>query len=372
MKDMELVFWEPLVSPHKLGLFEALVLSGKVGKLLQVSQNPLSEERKELGWQTTIPDSVPTIVAPSDAQVLDAIRNSSPDAIHVFSGIHWVPAIVRGIALAIEHKRHFGIMSEPRGFEGAKGIARLAHSWATEGKVRRHCDFVLAIGRHGPPWFRMAGYRADRIFPFAYFVGERQSGGRRSASSRVRIGFLGRLIHAKGFHLAVEAIRMLGSDVEFEIAGSGEMEELARGLANERPGSIRFHGALSMADVRDFLGGLDILLVPSLTRDDGWGVVLSEALEAGTAVVASGDLGASACISDARFGRRVERPNAERLVKAIQDVIASGTLSEGSRQFRANWAAKHLTASAGAAYMLEIFTHIYQGAAAPEPLFHSA
>lgn len=369
MTAIELIFWEPLISPHKLGLLKELRSSVRVASISQVAQIQLSAERKALGWEALIPDCIPTVVEPSDAQVSEIILGSSPDAIHIFSGIHWVPSIVRGIALAIQHKRRFGIMSEPRVLEGFKGITRLAHSWLTEGRVRSHCDFVLAIGRHGPGWFRIAGYSPQKIFPFAYFVGEAQNGNKLLDSQKIRVGYLGRLTHAKGFTLAAEVFRLFAGRLEIEIAGGGELEHAAYGLASEYPASIRFRGALPMANVPGFLASLDILLVPSLTRDDGWGVVITEALEAGVAVISSGFPGASACITDERFGRIVERPNIQSFAQAIDKVIASGVLDNEGRKFRSSWSSTHLTASAGSSYLLDILGHVYQGSDLPELLF---
>ncbi len=369
MKKLELVCWEPLISPHKMGLFEALATSEEVAKVSQIAQKPLSDDRKELGWQVSISPVVPTIISPSDEQITEAVVSSSPDAIHIFSGIHWVPSIVKGIALAIRYNRRFGIMSEPRTFEGTKGFGRLAHSWFSERQVRKHADFVLAIGRHGPPWFRMAGYPAKRIYPFAYFVDEKTGWQRKSSSPKVRIGYLGRLIQAKGFDLAVEAFRLLGADLEFDIAGSGELEPLARALAMERSDAVTFRGTLPMAAVASFLAAIDLLIVPSRTRDDGWGVVTTEALQAGAAVIISNFPGSSICISDARFGRRVNLLTPQAIANAIQAVIASGVLQDESRRFRSEWASAHLTSSAGARYLLDILAHIYDRARMPQPLF---
>ncbi|MDP1045310.1 glycosyltransferase, partial [Klebsiella pneumoniae] len=65
------------------------------------------------------------------------------------------------------------------------------------------------------------------------------------------------------------------------------------------------HGVLPMSDVNCFFRQVDVLVLASTTADDGWGVVVSEALMCGVAVVATATVGASVVLERSLFGRCV-------------------------------------------------------------------
>ncbi len=138
--------------------------------------------------------------------------------------MHWVPAIVAGIQAVLDHGRRFGIMSEPRVLDDARAPMRVLHSWITERKIRARTGFVLAIGRHGPRWFRLAGYAASKIFPFAYFISAFDARARGDAVrdlAELGVGYLGRLERLKGVHLFLDALPSLRRGVTAHVAGAG-------------------------------------------------------------------------------------------------------------------------------------------------------
>lgn len=358
--------WEPTVSPHKLDLYRALRRHAAVGEVIYVAQEGLFEERVQQGWQLGGLDDVTCVTAPTAEDVRRMVRESPPDAIHLFSGIHWVPCIVEGLRAVISAGRRFGLMSEPRVLEGPKGLARLAHSWVSEGAVRRQAGFVLAIGRHGPSWFRLAGYR--RIFPFAYFLPDQSTGRRveeRPADAPVRLTYLGRLARPKGVHLFLEALSHIRVPVAVTVAGGGDDAGLVEAFCRAQPGRIDYCGVIPMTEVPDLLARTDILMQPSITRDDGWAAVVSEALMAGAAVIATEQVGASICLDDRRRGVVVRRADAAHLARAVDDFVAGGGLEPAHRSYRAAWAVAHLTGAMGARTLVAILEHIYSGGPPP-------
>src|ERR1700753_1309131 len=136
--------WEPEPSPHKLPLFRELLGHDRILSARYIAQGNLNDHRRLEGWQTEI-DDLPVTLAPSATDVNSIVEKSPPDSIHIFSGMHWVPCIVDGLRAVIRHRRRFGILHEPRVLEGARGVARLGHSWLTEGPLRRNARFILAI-----------------------------------------------------------------------------------------------------------------------------------------------------------------------------------------------------------------------------------
>lgn len=92
------------------------------------------------------------------------------------------------------------------------------------------------------------------------------------------IGFIGRLEHYKGAHILLEAMAQIPRDVPVRliVAGSGTEVNYLRTLeaAGGQDKRIKFLGALSHAQVPEFLAQLDVLAVPSNYMETGPLVVL--------------------------------------------------------------------------------------------------
>ncbi|MET4605080.1 glycosyltransferase involved in cell wall biosynthesis [Bradyrhizobium sp. JR4.1] len=354
--------WEPETSPHKLPLFYELLEHSRVQNVTFIAQRPLNQKRRLQGWEDAPREDSPIILAPTNEQVEALIANSPEDSIHIFSGMHWVPCIVDGLRSAVRHQRRFGILHEPRVLEGPKGLIRWAHSWLTERHLRNNAKFVLAIGAHGPSWFRLTGYRQQTIFPFAYFLSEPAIGLPPSfainARSSTRISFLGRLEEIKGIHLFIDSIKHVGSPVEFSVAGHGSYERFLLDAAT-RISNLSYLGPIGMPEVPQFLAETDVLVLPSTTTDDGWGAVVTEALLAGASVVTSSKVGASMCLADPIRGLVLNRPTGKDLAEAIDQTIANGYCRSEFRKVRSRWAQEHLTRKVGANYLLDILDHLF-------------
>lgn len=358
-------FWEPCISPHKLALFRALLMHDQVDHCVYVTQEIMLAERLSQGWPIAPVDDLDVRVAPSEDEVRRIVADAPANTLHLFSCVHWVPCVVHGLRAAADAKARFAIMAEPRVREGIKGLLRLAHSWATERHVRRNAGLVLAIGRNGPSWFRRSGYRRDRIFPFAYFLPLSPHIARSVTSDVPRIGYLGRLIKPKGFDLFLAAMPLLRHRISVAIAGSGNRADAVEALARSMPDQVDFRGTIDMAMVPAFLSDIDILVLPSITTDDGWGAVVTEALMAGAAVVATHKVGASICLDAPWRGAVSQSLSPDRLAKVIDDVVARTGLDDAHRRRRRAWADDHLSGRAGAAYLLKVLDHVYDGAARP-------
>lgn len=370
MDPWRIVMWEPSVSPHKMDLYLALKRSGKVSSVTYVAQSDLSESRKSLGWELSGRSEMDCLIGPSTAEIRALVEQSPAETVHIFSGIRWVPVIVAALDAVLKSGRRFGLMSEPRAFEGPAGFARLAQSWWSEGAVRRHADFVLAIGRHGPGWFRLAGYPGARIHPFAYFLSDAAyaTGREPRQSSTVRVTYLGRTVEEKGISVFLESLQHVKTPISVTVAGTGRDAAKVEAFAAASNGRFNYAGAIPMAKVPALLLETDILVQPSLTLDDGWGAVVSEALFAGAYVVASDRVGASVCLDDPSRGVAIPRVTPQKVAAAIDAAAATGQLDPAACARRSEWASKHLTGAVGAGFILGLFDHLYAGAAAsPKP-----
>jgi phosphatidyl-myo-inositol alpha-mannosyltransferase len=108
---------------------------------------------------------------------------------------------------------------------------------------------------------------------------------RRDEQGRPVVLFLGRHEQRKGLSVLLDAFAALERPAVLWVAGDGPATEMQR---RRYPESDRVHwlGVLSDEEVASALAGADVLCAPSLSGES-FGMVLLEAMAAGTAVVAS-------------------------------------------------------------------------------------
>ncbi|QYD73282.1 glycosyltransferase [Paraburkholderia edwinii] len=366
-----IVFWEPCVSPHKSAFINAV--AERFGPGVEVScvaHEGVPESRQALGWGDGSVALPPTVVAPSDEQIAALVQSGGDRCLHVFSGIRWFRTLTTALEIVQRERRPFAIMSEPRDNAGVAGAVRFVQSWMTEAALRRHVQFVLAIGRHGPPWFRSVGYRRERVFPFAYFLPPpAEIDGTRTSAAQLRIAYVGRLIDKKGVQFLLPAMRELGPRARLTLIGDGELRERLVAQARESGVDTEFCGVLPIEEVQRRMRDFDVLVLPSISKDDGWGAVVSEALMAGAAVVGSSCAGASILLDSPRNGRVVRPGDSHAIAAAIADLERSGGLSAGARRMRVKWARERLTARAGASYFEQIVRHRIGHAPRPKEFY---
>lgn len=370
-----IVFWEPCVSPHKSAFFHAVAERfGPSVAIHCVAHEGVPDTRQALGWGDESGSAPPTDIAPTPERIAAIIEAGGDHCLHVFSGIRWFSTLTTALQLVRAQRRAFAIMSEPRDNAGIKGAIRFAQSWLSESWMRRRVEFVLAIGRHGPPWFQSVGYRRDRVFPFAYFLPPpaltAQSVAPEAATQApLHIAYVGRLTEAKGVRYLPAAMHALGPGARLTVIGDGELRESLVELSTRLGVDADFCGVLPIEQVQRRMPTFDVLVLPSTTKDDGWGAVISEALMAGTAVVASHCTGASILLDSPRNGRVVPPADSEAIARAVRELQQSGQLTARARRYRVNWAADRLTARAGASYFEHIVRHRAGHALRPKEFF---
>lgn len=373
MTTFNLIFWEPCASLHKLDLFRHLATYPEISLTIIVETILPPENQLPKGWIEDWNfdhfDNVKTFVKPNTQEIYHLVQQAPCDTIHIFSGLHWIPCIVEGLKIVIQLKRHFGLFSEPRSGEGIKGLFQYIHSWLTEGNLRKKTDFFLAVGAHGRHWFKSVGYMDKKIFPFAYFLPEISlTSNIVQGSQKINIAFLGRLEEVKGIHYFIDSLPYIKHQVNIHIAGKGGYMNTCQVLANSHK-NIFFHGPIKVSAVPNFLSQMDILVLPSITKNDGWGAVVSEALLAGVAVICSNKVGASLCIDNVWRGKVICAKSKYAIAKAVDDLIKMNILTAQFREKRIIWAQNHLTGKVGANYLLNILKHIYYTKPLPKPFY---
>jgi teichuronic acid biosynthesis glycosyltransferase TuaC len=187
------------------------------------------------------------------------------------------------------------------------------------------------------------------------------------AAVRARLGLecftllaVGHLVPVKAQHLAVAALAQL-PDVQLLIAGNGPergaLEQLAaeRGVAER----VRFLGAVPQAQLRDYYGAADALVLPS--EREGWANVLLEAMACGTPVIASRVWGTPEVVAAPEAGLLMAERSASGVADAVRALRASYPERAATRRYAERFSWDDTTSG-----QVALFTRILagQGAAA--------
>jgi glycosyltransferase involved in cell wall biosynthesis len=149
-----------------------------------------------------------------------------------------------------------------------------------------------------------------------------RTGTTKTASSKLRLAFIGTLLPYKGLDVAVNALRHLPPDrVELHVYGDMESPEAVRSYASRvRTLStglpVVFHGRFDTVDIGRVLQNTDVVVVPSIWYENA-PVVMLEAFSSRTPVIASNLGGMAELITDGVNGLLFEPGNPAHLARQI-------------------------------------------------------
>jgi phosphatidylinositol alpha-mannosyltransferase len=138
------------------------------------------------------------------------------------------------------------------------------------------------------------------------------------------VGFIGRYDEPrKGMDVLVEAVEHLAParpDLRVLVAGRGDAEHFLDGLPREVAARVDLLGMVSEADKARMLRSVDVYCAPN-TGQESFGIVLLEAMAAGTPVVASDIDAFRRVLDDGRAGRLFEVGDPGRLAAVLAEVL---------------------------------------------------
>ena len=156
-------------------------------------------------------------------------------------------------------------------------------------------------------------------------------------TTRPAIFFLGRHEERKGLAVLLQAMRLLDLDVSCWVAGDGPDTDRLR-IEHAGDTRIEWLGRVDEAEKLARLRGASVVCAPSL-HGESFGVVLIEAMAAGTPVVASALDGYRNVATDGVDALLVEPGNAPALAAALERVLlrarpGGGAGGQGQRSRR--------------------------------------
>jgi glycosyltransferase involved in cell wall biosynthesis len=167
----------------------------------------------------------------------------------------------------------------------------------------------------------------------------RANGGEHGDS--VRLLFVGRLVERKGAEFAIRALKLLvsrGINASLRILGDGPLRVDLDNLCDELELGTRVHfsGVVPPADVRAEMRAADVFLMPAVTdwkgEQEGFGMVIVEAMLSGVPVVATDSGGITDIIENGANGMLVAERDAEAIAAAVARIARNGELAGRLRE----------------------------------------
>ncbi len=161
-----------------------------------------------------------------------------------------------------------------------------------ERRTIRAVDFGIGGNEAAAREMRRKGVEAVCVLPQFGLDPERFRRGDGPRPGVFTIGYAGRLVPEKGVDLLLRAAARLGGSWRLKLLGSGPEKKALRALAEELglPPRVEFLPAVDPPEVADFLRGINVLALPSVTAEtwaEQFGHVLIEAMSTEVPVVAS-------------------------------------------------------------------------------------
>ncbi|MBI5154401.1 glycosyltransferase family 4 protein [Candidatus Poribacteria bacterium] len=158
---------------------------------------------------------------------------------------------------------------------------------------------ILAISLRGVDEYRAMGFPRDRVHHVAYYIDTtlfEKLHRRAKPTKEIRFLSCGQLIPRKGFDLLIDAFARVSKEFpggNMRIVGTGPMREplMRRALTHGLADRVKFEANVPYSSRDEIYADADVFVLA--TRNDGWGMVVPEALASGLPVISTTACGAA-------------------------------------------------------------------------------
>ena len=359
------ITWQPVLTDHQAFTYEALSEQAQTPVLAYVLTMEDATRRAQ-GWQDTQVESIERSLIPARGGLLYCYRQMRKHRheVHLFGSAFQNLKMLYCLLLAVLFRVEFYIISEPyspiaQGYfsdrlherERLKATLRPYLYKVYMALLKRRISGVFSISSTALEQYLKAGVASKKLFPFGYFVPSIEtcladSKDNCERPETLKIVFVGALIARKGIDLLIEAVARAKAPIILDIYGPGDPSPFA--CDNDR---ICFRGTIPFGMTQKIVSRYDVLVLPS--RYDGWGVVVNEALCAGTPVICSDQVGARVLVE--RFGAgEVFDSNEPHALESIINALYEDPKRLLAMRSATTAAAAAIQPDVAAAYMLAV------------------
>ena len=220
------------------------------------------------------------------------------------------------------------------------------------------CDRIFCMSGLVRDSLTAHGYPTERvdIVPM-HFTAQHFQPGEAPTDGKFRVLCVARICPVKGHVYLLEAWRKLALP-NAELVLAGTMQRDMRPTLHRYDGSFRYAGALDGPSLARLYQQASVVVLPSV--QDGFGLVVSEALACGTPVIISDNVGARDIVEPGFNGLIVPARDVDALADAISKVHRSRELRLHLRAGALQARLKYPTIAGVAARLAEIYYELYQ------------
>lgn len=212
----------------------------------------------------------------------------------------------------------------------ARGVRHYTNSRITKTMLEEldAVDYLLAPSQFVKRTFVEHGYDERKIITLPYGVDPGQDASPRSVDDKprdkkvIKVLCVGQIGIRKGQYYLLEAIKSLNqsrNNRKFQLTLVGRCDPAYMKCLIRLSDDFEHIRHIENGAMTKFMAGFDIFVLPSL--EDGFGVVVSEALSVGLPVITTTNAGAADIIEDGRNGIIIPAGNATEIKRAIERVI---------------------------------------------------
>jgi len=316
---VKFVFWQNILSPHQCDFLSCLADNYDVTLIVM---DKIDQHRKNQHWTSNYSKNIKIIVNPSYKAISQFITQQEVSTINCFSGFLSYKKISLAFLLSLYFSQRSFIISEAVENNSFKGKIKSTVKSYLMRFLKSRTSGIFAIGASGPNYFKKLGIDDKKIFPFGYFINKPRPFPKLITANKT-ILFVGRLIPLKGVINLLKVFLFLEKTSKFQlkIIGSGVLRnKISTFIKCNSIKAVEMIGDIPRSDVLKHIAEANVLVLPNI-EDEGWGVVVNEALLSGTPVVCSQLTGANIIVRQGVQGETIAMPDDNALIKAITKAI---------------------------------------------------
>lgn len=330
---MKLTFFSNFLNHHQLPLCKEFIKHVGEQNFRFVSSERIHEERAKMGYED-MNVKYPFVVRSYESQEqMDEAMRLAHESDVVIMGTIFHPALeIR----AAENKLTF--LYQERMFKNGtwhRFIPTTARSiYRTSTKYRKNNLYILCASAYAADDYSLCGFPRSKCLKWGYFPEVLPKP--EKSFDKLRIMWCGRMLWWKHPEDAIEVARMIReSNVDFEmkVIGSGEKREQVERMIDNY-GLREFvttYDFMTPPEIRNVMNESNVYLFTS-GKQEGWGVVLNEALNSGCAVIANKNAGSTPYLINNGKNGLLYDGSRNNLKNAVETLLSSSlsSLSEAA------------------------------------------
>lgn len=302
---MTITFFSNFLNHHQLPFCLELIKHVGADNFRFVSCEAIHKERSQMGYED-MNLKYPFVVRAyeSEKKYNEAVRLAELSDVAIIGSAHSIFAQIRA------NKNLLTFLFRERIFKNGS-FRRFIPTTAWKiykgyTRYRSKNFYILCASAFAADDFTLCGFPRQKCLKWGYFPAFKDISEKVEHGGKLRLMWCGRMIWWKHPEHAVEVARMLKEqhvDFEMLIVGEGEKKLMVRDLIEkyQLEQYIQLHGFMSPDEIRVKMQDSDVYLFTS-GREEGWGVVLNEAMNSRCAVIANINAGSSTYLLDSESG----------------------------------------------------------------------